>query len=151
MSSVKEAAQAVMQGSDLSSSGGESDHGSCENHAAAPQVPPQVRASDAAARRTGNLPGAESPQVVAEIESTPTTPQVEDGIVLVGWYADDDPDKPENWSHFRRGLITFFLYLYTSVIYMSSAIYTPSEDGVMEEFGVNHTESALGLALFVLG
>ncbi|KAF9871075.1 putative benomyl methotrexate resistance protein [Colletotrichum karsti] len=85
------------------------------------------------------------------LRSVLVVPRVKDGIILVDWYTSDDPDNPENWSHFRRGMITFFLYLYTSVIYMSSAIYTPSEDGVMEEFGVNHTEAALGLALFVLG
>lgn len=77
----------------------------------------------------------------------PTVLIVENGVLLV----DCDPDNPLNWPHGRRAVITFLLHLYISVIYMSSAIYTPSEDGVMKEVGVNHSEAALGLALFVLG
>lgn len=84
--------------------------------------------------------------------STPSSQQqTKDHVILVDWYSPDDPDNPRNWSNLRRAWITTFLYLYTSVIYMSSAIYMPSEAGVEEEFGVSPTESALGLALFVLG
>jgi DHA1 family multidrug resistance protein-like MFS transporter len=41
--------------------------------------------------------------------------------------------------------------LYTFSVYVGSAIYVPSEPGVMEEFGVGQTVASLGLALYVLG
>lgn len=42
------------------------------------------------------------------------------------------------------------LSLYTFSVYVGSAIYVPSERGVMEEFGVGETVASLGLALYVL-
>lgn len=40
---------------------------------------------------------------------------------------------------------------YTFVVYCASAIYTPSEVGVMEEFNVGIPKAALGLSMYVLG
>jgi DHA1 family multidrug resistance protein-like MFS transporter len=37
------------------------------------------------------------------------------------------------------------------VVYLSSAIYTPSTEGVMEKFGVSNLKATLGLAMYVLG
>lgn len=74
-----------------------------------------------------------------------------DGAILVDWYYSDDPEKPQNWSNARRALVTAALCVYTWVVYMSSAIYISSEEGVMREFGVDKTQAALGLSLFVLG
>lgn len=85
-------------------------------------------------------------------KSIPIVPRrTKDGVILVDWYYSDDPENPQNWSNLRRGLITAVICVYTWVVYMSSAIYTSSEEGVMEEFGVDKTHSALGLSLFVLG
>ncbi|KAI2468782.1 major facilitator superfamily transporter [Annulohypoxylon bovei var. microspora] len=90
-----------------------------------------------------------------ELEKTKSTPIVpkktKDGAILVDWYYTDDPDNPRNWSNLRRALVAVIICLYTFVVYTSSAIYTTSAEGVMEEFGVNVTEASLGLALFVLG
>jgi MFS transporter, DHA1 family, multidrug resistance protein len=90
-----------------------------------------------------------------EIERTKSVPIVpkktKDGAILVDWYFSDDSENPQNWSNRRRGLITFVICLYTFVVYTSSAIYTTSEEGVMKEFGVDETNAALGLSLFVLG
>lgn len=84
--------------------------------------------------------------------SIPIAPRkTEDGAILVDWYYTDDPDNPHNWSNRRRAMITLVICLYTFVVYLSSAIYTTSQPGVMERFGVNKTEAALGLSLFVLG
>ncbi|KAL1879348.1 hypothetical protein VTK73DRAFT_7079 [Phialemonium thermophilum] len=92
---------------------------------------------------------------IHDLEKTKSIPIVprrtKDGAILVDWYYTDDPENPQNWSNLRRGGITLVICLYTFVIYMSSAIYTPAEQGVMEEFGVNETKAALGLSLFVLG
>lgn len=90
-----------------------------------------------------------------ELEKTKSIPIVprktKDGAILVDWYYSDDPENPQNWSNLRRALVTTIICLYTFVVYMSSAIYTTSESGVMEEFHVGQTEAALGLSLFVLG
>ncbi|KAI1335574.1 major facilitator superfamily domain-containing protein [Xylariaceae sp. FL0016] len=90
-----------------------------------------------------------------EIERTKSIPIVpkktSDGAVLVDWYTTDDPENPQNWTSLRRGMVAVIICLYTFVVYTSSAIYTTSEEGVMEAFGINLTEASLGLALFVLG
>lgn len=46
---------------------------------------------------------------------------------------------------------TAILFLYTFVVYAASAIYTPSEQGVMAEFDVGIPKAALGLSMYVLG
>ncbi|KAJ4387189.1 hypothetical protein N0V93_007778 [Gnomoniopsis smithogilvyi] len=85
-------------------------------------------------------------------KSIPIVPRkTKDGAILVDWYYTDDPENPHNWSNSRRALVTTIICLYTFVVYMSSAIYTTSETGVMEEFGVGKTKAALGLSLYVLG
>lgn len=90
-----------------------------------------------------------------ELEKTRSIPIVprktKDGAILVDWYYSDDPENPQNWSNARRAVVTTIICLYTFVVYMSSAIYTTSEEGIKEEFGVGQTEAALGLSLFVLG
>lgn len=90
-----------------------------------------------------------------ELEKTRSIPIVprktKDGAILVDWYYSDDPENPQNWSNARRAVVTTIICLYTFVVYMSSAIYTTSEKGIKEEFGVGQTEAALGLSLFVLG
>lgn len=84
--------------------------------------------------------------------SIPIVPRkTKGGAILVDWYYSDDPENPQNWSNTRRASVTAIICLYTFVVYMSSAIYTTSEEGIKEEFGVGQTEAALGLSLFVLG
>ncbi|KAI1090377.1 major facilitator superfamily transporter [Rostrohypoxylon terebratum] len=108
--------------------------------------------------RTETLPNTEARYEIDrrhELEKTKSIPIVprktKDGTVLVDWYYTDDPDNPQNWSNLRRAMVAVIICLYTFVVYTSSAIYTTSSEGVMEEFGVNATEASLGLALFVLG
>lgn len=40
--------------------------------------------------------------------------------------------------------------LYTFSVYIGSSIYTPSEQGIMDRFGVSPTAAALGMSLYVL-
>ncbi|RBQ77192.1 hypothetical protein FVER14953_20031 [Fusarium verticillioides] len=83
---------------------------------------------------------------------TRATPNVtENGVILVDWYSYQDPDNPQNWSNLRRALIELIICFYTFVVYLSSAIYSPSVEGVMEKFGVSNLEATLGLAMYVLG
>lgn len=77
-------------------------------------------------------------------------PEFETAIV-VDWYTADDRSNPLNWSISRRFVVALIIWIYTFVVYMSSAIYTNSQEGVMETFGVSATASSLGLSMFVLG
>ncbi|KAG0649458.1 Caffeine resistance 5 [Hyphodiscus hymeniophilus] len=88
----------------------------------------------------------------AEEKPTHLTPKVSHaGTILVDWYSEDDPANPYNWSDLRRGLLALIICLYTFVVYLSSAIYTSSTEGVMEKFGVSNLKATLGLAMYVLG
>ncbi|KAF4340304.1 H+ antiporter [Fusarium beomiforme] len=81
-----------------------------------------------------------------------TAPKViENGIILVDWYSDHDPANPQNWSNLHRALVGLIICFYTFVVYLSSAIYSPSTEGVMERFGVSNLKATLGLAMYVLG
>ncbi|CDR88988.1 related to FLR1-Putative H+ antiporter involved in multidrug resistance [Sporisorium scitamineum] len=75
----------------------------------------------------------------------------DDDNIIVGWYGDDDPENPRNWSSRKKAFVTFLIGLLTFGVYSGSAIYTPSIPGVMEDFHVGLTKATLGLSLFVLG
>ncbi|KAI0409576.1 major facilitator superfamily transporter [Xylaria palmicola] len=91
-------------------------------------------------------------KAIERIKSTPVVSRgAADGTILVDWYSTDDPGNPRNWANWRRVFVALVLCLYTLVVYTSSAIYTNSQPGVANEFGVSGTEASLGLALFVLG
>ncbi|KAH7020579.1 major facilitator superfamily domain-containing protein [Ilyonectria destructans] len=88
----------------------------------------------------------------AEDKSTRLTPKTtKDGTILVDWYDEEDTANPHNWSNLRRALLALIICLYTFVVYLSSAIYTSSTQGVMEKFGVSNLKATLGLAMYVLG
>lgn len=90
----------------------------------------------------------------ASLAKPPTQPIVPektaDGIILVDWYTTDDPENPQNWSFGKKLFVACQIYLYTLAVYMGSAIYAPSTEGVMREFGVSQIAASLGLALYVL-
>ena len=73
-----------------------------------------------------------------------------DGRILVDWYTTDDPANPQNWSLKKKNFVSLILSLYTFAVYTGSAIYTPSEPGVMSQFGVSATRASLPLSLYVL-
>jgi DHA1 family multidrug resistance protein-like MFS transporter len=95
-------------------------------------------------------------EVEAELalERTQTKPIVpiktSDGIVLVDWYTTDDPANPQNWSNGKRFFISLVICLYTFVVYTSSAIYTSSEESLIQIWGLRPVEAALPLSLYVL-
>ncbi|GAA6005591.1 hypothetical protein JCM11491_003693 [Sporobolomyces phaffii] len=70
---------------------------------------------------------------------------------LVDWNGDDDPDNPLNFSTKKKIFIGGQIALLTASVYMGSAIYTPGEQSVMQQFGVSQTASILGLTLFIAG
>ncbi|KAK0239911.1 major facilitator superfamily domain-containing protein, partial [Armillaria nabsnona] len=80
-------------------------------------------------------------QIDEALESDPYT---------VGWYGDDDPENPRNWSPKKRAFVAFSISLLTFSVYIGSAIYTPSIPGIMADFNVSLTKATLGLTLYVL-
>lgn len=76
--------------------------------------------------------------------------RLQDGTTLVDWYTTDDQDNPQNWSFRKKTFVSSQIYAYTLAVYMGSAIYAPSEEGVMHEFGVSINAAALGLSMYVL-
>lgn len=89
---------------------------------------------------------------IEKTTSVPIVPQkTKDGAVLVDWYRTDDAADPHQWSNAKRMGVTLIICLYTFVVYTSSAIYTSSTQGIMEQFGVSQLKASLGLSLYVLG
>ncbi|KAL9042422.1 MAG: hypothetical protein Q9180_000613 [Flavoplaca navasiana] len=125
-----------------------------QNSPESPQIPDASQAGSAG--KTGEssdgLDKARSNVTLSEKKSRPIAPTVsKDGTILVDWYSTDDPANPQNWSSWKKVFVAFQLCLYTFAIYLASAIYTPSEPGVMIRFGVGSTAAALGLSMYVLG
>ncbi|TNY21890.1 Benomyl/methotrexate resistance protein [Rhodotorula diobovata] len=69
---------------------------------------------------------------------------------LVG-FEEDDQLSPYCWSSRKRNFVAGEIALMTTVVYIGSAIYTPSEQGLAEEYGVALVVTVLGLSLFIVG
>jgi DHA1 family multidrug resistance protein-like MFS transporter len=91
---------------------------------------------------------------LASIERGPSRPiapaKLEDGTILVDWYATDDAENPQNFSFGKKAVVLLQILMYTMGVYMGSAIYSPSIPGVMERFGVEIGAASLGLSMYVL-
>ena len=84
-------------------------------------------------------------------QTKPIAPQkTSDGNILVDWYTTDDTANPQNWSNGKRFVVSLIICVYTFVVYSGSAIYTSSEQGVMEKFNVGPIAASLPLSLYVL-
>lgn len=87
-----------------------------------------------------------------KMQSIPVTPhQADNGAILVDWYYTDDAEDPHNWSNNKRNAIAIIICLYTFIVYTTSAIYTTSTEGIMEEFNVSLLKATVGLSIYVLG
>ncbi|KAH7074427.1 major facilitator superfamily domain-containing protein [Paraphoma chrysanthemicola] len=91
---------------------------------------------------------------LASVERGPSRPiepeTLDDGTILVDWYATDDTDNPQNWAFGKKIIVLLQILMYTMGVYMGSAIYSPSIPGVMERFGVEIGAASLGLSMYVL-
>lgn len=83
--------------------------------------------------------------------ATPSVPRYGDKIIIVDWYGDDDPSHPLNWSFQKKAVVFVIINFSACVVYMSAAIYTPSQPEIERVFNISATISSLGLALFLLG
>lgn len=123
---------------------------SLASHASQSLVGPQAPTPS----RLGKNARAEHPHVStlqAGQSDDEAHPEYGNGIILVDWYDETDTQNPQNWSTWKKSFVTAILWLYTFTVYCASAIYTPSIEGVMHEYGVGHILSSLGLSLYVLG
>lgn len=91
---------------------------------------------------------------LATVERGPTRPiepeKLDDGTILVDWYDTDDQENPQNWSFSKKAIVLAQILMYTMAVYMGSAIYSPSTQGVMTRFGVSLGAASLGLSMYVL-
>lgn len=118
---------------------------------AAPLEPVSSRRSGLNGITESNLEADEA-HAIEKTQSIPVVPQkTKDGAILVDWYYSDDAANPHNWSNGKRAGISLVICLYTFVVYTTSAIYTSSTAGIIQEFGVSQLEATLGLSLYVLG
>ncbi|KAH8705658.1 major facilitator superfamily domain-containing protein [Talaromyces proteolyticus] len=95
---------------------------------------------------------ADEQHEIEKVKSIPIVPKkTKDGAVLVDWYYTNDEENPHNWSNKKRAFLATLICLYTFVVYTTSAIYTSSVVGVMQQFNVSDLLATLGLSLYVLG
>jgi len=91
---------------------------------------------------------------LATMEKGPSRPiaaeKLDDGTILVDWYTTDDVENPQNWAFGKKVVVLSQIMLYTLSVYMGSAIYSPSTEGVMVRFGVSIGSASLGLSMYVL-
>lgn len=91
---------------------------------------------------------------IASIQRGPSRPiepeKLDDGTILIDWYATDDLANPQNWTFGKKGIVLAQILVYTMGVYMGSAIYSPSIPGVMERFGIEIGAASLGLSMYVL-
>ncbi|KAL7936127.1 MFS general substrate transporter [Trichoderma chlorosporum] len=71
--------------------------------------------------------------------------------LVIGWYSDEDPENPQNWTGPKKAFVLFQLCAYTMAVYGASSMYVPGEGDVMRVFHVGATPAALGLAVYVAG
>lgn len=72
-------------------------------------------------------------------------------VHIVDWYGPNDPENPQNWSHYKKFFVTFEICLLTFAVYIGSAIYSAGLMDVMKTFGIGQVPATLGLTLFVAG
>ena len=110
-----------------------------------------TRAALQKSRTRSDLEAQFSRASLAAGPSRPIVPErLDDGTVLVDWYTTDDPANPQNWSLGKKCLVAVQICMYTVAFYMGSAIYSPSEGGVIKKFGVSPQLAAMGLSMYVL-
>lgn len=74
-----------------------------------------------------------------------------DERIIVDWDGEDDPENPKNWPLLEKSIVVFQICLLTALIYMSSAIFTPGVDEIMEELHVSRVKATVPLTTFVIG
>jgi DHA1 family multidrug resistance protein-like MFS transporter len=89
----------------------------------------------------------------------------------IQWYGPEDQENPRCWSKKKKVFVLTQIYIYSltgtrarslptslststadndDLVYMASAIYTPSAPYVAEKYGVNEGKAILGMSMYVL-
>ncbi|KAK4040853.1 major facilitator superfamily domain-containing protein [Parachaetomium inaequale] len=84
---------------------------------------------------------------MADAQEAPQT--TDSGDASDDWNGPDDPDCPYNWPLWKRIYTTSIPALLCINVSFASSVYTSGADDISREFGVSHTESLLGLSLFL--
>ncbi|KAK4700259.1 MFS transporter, DHA1 family, multidrug resistance protein, partial [Phenoliferia sp. Uapishka_3] len=99
----------------------------------------------------GDSPDLEANREKGEAVGPPSaavTPQ--DGIVLVHWYSDDDPDDPQNWSSAKKAFVTAIICTLTFSVYVGSSLITSGFPSLTQHFGIPYEEATVTLSIYVL-
>ena len=85
-----------------------------------------------------------------EVIGDPEKANKESNVLVIGWYGDNDPEKPHNWSFGKKLWVSMLLFVYTFSVYIGSSLYTASEPDIMRIYGVGDEVAELGLTMYVL-
>lgn len=101
-------------------------------------------------------PSQQSQSSTSSLPKAVSNRDVEPGInrdetFVIGWYGDNDPDNPYNWSFGKKLWVAMLLFVYTFSVYISSSLYTSSTPDILGIFGVGNIVASLGLTMYVLG
>ncbi|KAM0756248.1 cycloheximide resistance protein [Meredithblackwellia eburnea MCA 4105] len=82
-------------------------------------------------------------------QATSAAPEPKPDHSIVGWYGDDDPDNPQNWSSLKKGITTAIICLLTFSVYVGSSLITSGFPSLIEEFGIGLEETTVTLSIYV--
>ncbi|CAH6720088.1 fluconazole resistance protein 1 [[Candida] jaroonii] len=86
-----------------------------------------------------------------QLESDNSGTTSSDERIIVTWDGEDDPNNPKNWPMYLKVLIIIQVCFLTIVVYMSSAIFTPGIEVMMEDLKISRVEATLPMTMFVIG
>ncbi|KAI9895006.1 MAG: hypothetical protein M1814_000228 [Vezdaea aestivalis] len=100
-----------------------------------------------------DLEAAYTNATIKQTKSEAIQPEkLDDGTILVDWYATDDPNNPQNWSSRKKIFVVATIDIYTLAVYLGSAIITPAIPEMSAKFNVSPlVGSLIGLSSYVLG
>lgn len=93
--------------------------------------------------KTPQIPGAAPPPAPAPAEKKDPD--------LVDWDGPDDPENPQNWSRFRKWVVTWTCVILSINVTFASSAPSSAQAPIAAEFGVSHEVSYLVTSLFLVG
>ncbi|KAJ4985442.1 major facilitator superfamily transporter [Stagonosporopsis vannaccii] len=72
-------------------------------------------------------------------------------VFVVAFEGDNDPSKPQNWSHTSRICATAMIALIGFVVGVASSIDSPATSRAAQEFGVSEVVEILATGLYLIG
>ena len=110
----------------------------------------QPGTADTAAPSTPSRSQSNNLQALTK-ERTIEPRRTNDGVFLVTWYTDDDPENPQNWTFAKKAWVGTVIFFYTFAVYVGSSLYTAGIPDIVRIFGVSEVAASLGLSLYVVG